>query len=53
VVYASVGSGLGAVLDAGGTPDLGVLLSAEVVLPLLGLALLALLPVAVKVWRRR
>lgn len=53
VVYASVGSGLGAVLDAGGTPDLGVLLSAEVVLPLAGLALLALLPVAVKAWRAR
>lgn len=53
VVYASVGSGLGAVLDAGGTPDLGVLLSADVVLPLAGLALLALLPVAVKAWRAR
>lgn len=53
VVYASVGNGLGAVLDAGGTPDLGILLSAEVVLPLVGLALLALLPVAVKAWRTR
>lgn len=53
VVYASVGNGLGAVLDAGGTPDLGVLFTADLLLPLLGLALLALLPAAAKAWRER
>lgn len=46
IVYASVGAGLGAVLDAGRTPDLGVLLRPQVLLPLLGLAALALVPVA-------
>ncbi|WP_247878143.1 VTT domain-containing protein [Azospirillum sp. TSO22-1] len=53
LVYASVGNGLGAVLDAGETPDLGLIFCPEVMLPLLGLAALALLPVAVKAWRRR
>ncbi len=53
LVYASVGNGLGAVLDAGGAPDLGVIFSADVLLPLLGLAALALLPAAVKAWRGR
>lgn len=45
-IYASVGSGLGAVLAAGGTPDPAALLDARVLLPLLGLAALALAPVA-------
>jgi len=53
LVYASVGNGLGAVLDAGGTPDLGLIFAPEVLFPLLGLAALALLPVAVKAWRDR
>lgn len=51
LVYVSVGNGLGAVLDQGGTPDLGIIFQAEVLLPLLGLALLSLLPVALQ--RRR
>lgn len=45
LVYASVGNGLGAVLDAGGRPDLGLIFAPEVLLPLLGLGALALLPV--------
>jgi uncharacterized membrane protein YdjX (TVP38/TMEM64 family) len=49
LVYASVGAGLGAVFDAGGEPDLGLILEPRVLLPLLGLAALALLPIA---WRR-
>jgi uncharacterized membrane protein YdjX (TVP38/TMEM64 family) len=44
-VYASVGNGLGAIFDAGGTPDLGIILKREVLLPILLLALLALVPV--------
>ncbi len=46
-VYASVGAGLGAVFDSGGRPDLGIILSAPVLLPLLALAALALVPVIV------
>jgi uncharacterized membrane protein YdjX (TVP38/TMEM64 family) len=49
-VYASVGNGLGAVFDAGETPDLGIIFEAEIFLPIIGLALLALLPVAYKRW---
>lgn len=46
LVYASVGAGLGAVFDRGGEPDLGLILEPSVLLPLLGLAALALVPVA-------
>lgn len=51
VVYASVGAGLGAVFEQGGTPDLGIILEPEILLPLIGLALLALLPLAYRRWR--
>jgi uncharacterized membrane protein YdjX (TVP38/TMEM64 family) len=47
-VYASVGSGLGAILEAGESPDLGIIFKAEILIPLLGLALLALIPVIYK-----
>ena len=47
-VFASVGSGLGALLDRGETPNLMIVFEWNVLLPILGLALLALLPVAVK-----
>ncbi|WP_413206564.1 TVP38/TMEM64 family protein [Rhodospirillum sp. A1_3_36] len=47
-VYASVGNGLGAVLEAGGRPDLSLIFDPAVFGPLLGLAALALLPVAYK-----
>ncbi len=42
-VYAGIGAGLGEVLDAGGRPDLSVILSPGILLPLLGLAALSLL----------
>jgi uncharacterized membrane protein YdjX (TVP38/TMEM64 family) len=45
-VYASVGNGLEAVIDAGDEPDLGIILEPAILLPILGLAALALLPVA-------
>ncbi|HZH25835.1 MAG TPA: VTT domain-containing protein [Azospirillaceae bacterium] len=51
LVYASVGNGLGAVLDAGRKPDLGLILQPSVLLPLLGLAALSLLPVAYRYWK--
>ena len=47
-VYASIGNGLGAVFDAGGTPDLGIIFKAEIILPIVGLAVLAMLPVLYK-----
>jgi uncharacterized membrane protein YdjX (TVP38/TMEM64 family) len=50
-IYASLGNGLGEVLAQGRDPDLGVLFRPSVLLPILGLAALALLPVLYK--RRR
>ncbi len=52
VVYASLGSGLGALLDRGEAPDLGIIFEPHVFGPLVGLALLALIPVAYKQFRR-
>lgn len=53
VVYASVGNGLGAVFDSGGKPDLGIIFTAPILLPILGLAALALVPVVYRHWRGR
>lgn len=53
LVFASVGAGLGEVFAAGRDPDLGVILSPPVLLPLLGLAALALLPVLLRALRPR
>jgi hypothetical protein len=50
-IYASLGNGLGEVLAQGRHPDLGVLFRPSVLLPILGLAALALVPVFYK--RRR
>jgi uncharacterized membrane protein YdjX (TVP38/TMEM64 family) len=51
-VFASVGTGLGAILASGGTPDGSALLQPHVILPVIGLALLALIPVVTKRIRR-
>ncbi len=48
LVYASLGNGLGAVLDAGERPNFEILLKPAVLFPLLALAILALLPVVYK-----
>jgi len=48
LVYVSVGSGLGSVFEQGGTPDLGIIFTPEVLLPILGLAALSLVPVFYK-----
>ncbi|MEK0083602.1 TVP38/TMEM64 family protein [Benzoatithermus flavus] len=53
LVYASVGAGLGTVLDRGEEPDLGLILEPHVLLPLLGLAGLALLPALHRHWMAR
>jgi uncharacterized membrane protein YdjX (TVP38/TMEM64 family) len=47
-VYAGLGNGLGAIFDAGGTPDLGLIFKSQVLWPLIGLAVLSLLPM---IWR--
>lgn len=51
-VYASAGSGLNSILDRGDQPDLGLILEPKVLGPLLGLAVLVLLPVAYRRWKR-
>ena len=53
IIYASLGSGLGSVFDAGETPDFGLLLAPQLLLPLIGLALLALAPVLYRRISRR
>ena len=52
-VFAAIGAGIGHVLDAGGTPDLSIIVSAPVLLPLLALAALSLLPPLWKRWKSR
>jgi hypothetical protein len=53
IVYTSVGAGLGEVFARGETPDLGIIFEPHVLLPILGLAALALLPVLIKALRGR
>ncbi|MEM7521410.1 MAG: TVP38/TMEM64 family protein [Pseudomonadota bacterium] len=48
VVFTSVGAGLGEVFARGETPNLGIIFEPHILLPILGLAALALLPVIVK-----
>jgi len=51
-VFASVGTGLGAILDSGGTPDGSALLQPRVLLSIIGLVVLTLVPVVYKRFRR-
>jgi uncharacterized membrane protein YdjX (TVP38/TMEM64 family) len=53
LVYASVGNGLGALLEKGETPDLGIIFDPEILLPILGLSVLSLLPIVYKKWKKR
>ncbi|PTQ76009.1 TVP38/TMEM64 family protein [Celeribacter persicus] len=52
LVYTSVGAGLGEVFERGEAPDLGVIFEPFILLPLLGLCLLALAPILWKAWRK-
>lgn len=52
-VYASFGNGLGALIDMGMSPDLSAIFKPAILIPLIGLALLALLPVAYKTIKAR
>ena len=53
LVFASVGSGVGALFDAGEKPNLHILFTAPVLLPIIGLAVLALVPVVYKRFRKK
>jgi uncharacterized membrane protein YdjX (TVP38/TMEM64 family) len=50
LVYVSLGNGMGDIVASGGAPDLTVIFRPGVLLPILGLALLALTPVFYKRW---
>ena len=52
-VFSSVGNGLGAVLDKGGSPDLSIVFEPHIMGPLLGLAVLALIPVVLRKVKER
>ncbi len=52
-VYTLVGDGAGAVLDRGGDLDLGIIFEPRFILPIAGLVLLALVPVAYRKIRDR
>ena len=52
-VFASVGAGLGSVLDSGQEFSPASVLTPQIVIALVGLAVLALLPVAYRKWRSR
>ncbi len=51
IVYTSVGAGLGEVFARGETPNLGIIFEPQILLPILGLAALALLPIILKALR--
>lgn len=52
-VYATVGAGLGSIFDSGEAFSAGSILTPEIVTALIGLAVLAMLPVAYKKFRAR
>lgn len=52
-VYVSIGDGLGALFDQGKTPDLGIIFEPRILTPIIGLAILALIPVIYKKFRNR
>ncbi len=51
IVYTWIGVGLGEVFDRGETPDLGLIFEPAIIGPILGLAALAALPIAVRALR--
>ena len=52
LVYTWVGSGLGAVFDRGEEPDLRIIFEPQIIGPIIGLAVLALVPIVIKRLRR-
>lgn len=52
-VFASVGNGLGTLIEAGASPDLGIVFKPAILGPLIGLSVLAMIPVGYKKYRAR
>jgi uncharacterized membrane protein YdjX (TVP38/TMEM64 family) len=52
-VYASLGSGLGAIIDRGGEPDFAVIFKPEIFVPLVLVALLSLVPALARIVKAR
>jgi uncharacterized membrane protein YdjX (TVP38/TMEM64 family) len=48
LVYASVGNGLSAIFESGIEPDIGIIFSPNIIIPIIGLTFLALIPVFYK-----
>lgn len=53
LIYAGIGAGLGKSIAQGAEPSLALILQPHILLPLIGLALLALAPMGFSRWRRR
>jgi uncharacterized membrane protein YdjX (TVP38/TMEM64 family) len=51
-VYVSIGDGLGALFDQGKMPDFGIIFEPRILTPIIGLAILAMIPVAYKKYRK-
>lgn len=51
VVYTSVGAGLGEVFARGETPNLGIIFEPQIILPIIGLCVLAALPIVINAIR--
>lgn len=52
-VYTSVGAGLGSVFDAGAEFSISGVLTPQIIAAMVGLAVLAMIPVAVKAWQAK
>lgn len=53
LVFTSIGVGLGGVFDRGESPDLSILWEPQIIGPILGLCVLAAMPIVIKALRRR
>jgi uncharacterized membrane protein YdjX (TVP38/TMEM64 family) len=53
VVYTSVGAGLGDVFERGGAPNLGIIFEPQILFPILGLSVLAGLPIVINALRKK
>ena len=51
LVFTSIGSGVGEILKAGGSPDLAVFWEPQIIFPILGLCVLAGLPIMINFFR--
>jgi uncharacterized membrane protein YdjX (TVP38/TMEM64 family) len=52
IVYVAIGNGLGSLFDNNQTPNLGIIFQPQILLPIIGLAVLAIVPVIYKRFKR-